>query len=116
MQEISPSNICYFAGNKGRRGSRIQFFYKAFGNSLEEYLELLAMPRELIMFRSYFEENGTTAKWQTLYHKLNDEQKERLMALVSHNVSELRNIPWPDELKDILEKRSILMRNMFNYH
>lgn len=43
-----------------------------------------------------------------LYHKLNDEQKERLMALVSHNVSELRNIPWPDELKDILEKRSIL--------
>ena len=51
-----------------------------------------------------------------LYHKLNDEQKERLMALVSHNVSELRNIPWPDELKDILEKRSILMRNMFNYH
>ncbi|MEZ3443561.1 MAG: hypothetical protein K1W30_00220 [Lachnospiraceae bacterium] len=30
------------------------------------------------------------------------------MALVSHNVSELRNIPWPDELKDILEKRSIL--------
>ena len=55
------------------------------------------------MFRLYFEENGTTAKWQTLYHKLNDEQKERLMALVSRNVSELRNIPWPDEFKDILE-------------
>lgn len=32
------------------------------------------------MFRSYFEENGTTAKWKTLYRKLNDEQKERLMA------------------------------------
>lgn len=79
------------------------FFYKAFGNSLEEYLELLAMPRELIMFRSYFEENGTTAKWKTLYRKLNDEQKERLMALVSLNVSELRNIPWADDLKDILE-------------
>lgn len=30
------------------------------------------------MFRSYFEENGTTAKWKTLYRKLNDEQKERL--------------------------------------
>ena len=103
MQEISPGNICYFAGNKGRCGSRIQFFYKAFGNSLEEYLELLAMPRELIMFRSYFEENGTTAKWKTLYRKLNDEQKEHLMALVSLNVSELRNTPWPDEFEDILE-------------
>ena len=79
------------------------FFYKAFGNSLEEYLELLEMPRYLIIFRSYFEENGTTAKLQNLYRKLNDEQKERLMALVSHNVSELRNTPWPDEFEDILE-------------
>lgn len=79
------------------------FFYKAFGNNLEEYYELLAMPRELIMFRSHFEENGTTAKWQTLYRKLNDEQKRRLMDLVSLNVSELRKAVWPDDLKDILE-------------
>ena len=61
------------------------------------------MPRELIMFRSYFEENGTTEKWRTLYRKLNDKQRERLMVLVSLNVSEMRNTPWPDDLKDILE-------------
>ena len=79
------------------------FFYKAFGNDLDEYYELLAMPRDLIMFRSYFEENGTTAKWQTLYRKLDDEQKERLMNMVSLNVSELRKVSWPDDLKDILE-------------
>lgn len=88
---------------KGVVAAGSSFFYKAFGNNLNEYFELLAMPRELIMFRSYFEENGTTAKWQALYRKLNDEQKKRLMELVSLNVSELKNVPWPDDLKDILE-------------
>ena len=78
------------------------FFYKAFGNNIDEYFELLAMPRELIMFRSYFEKNGTTAKWQALYRALNNEQKERLMNLVSLNVSELKNTPWPNDLKEIL--------------
>ena len=88
---------------KGVVAAGSSFFYKAFGNNLEEYYELLAMPRELIMFRSHFEENGTTAKWQTLYRKLNDEQKKRLMDLVSLNVSELRKAVWPDDLKDILD-------------
>ena len=88
---------------KGVVAAGSSFFYKAFGNNLEEYHEILAMPRELIMFRSYFEENGTTAKWQALYRQLTDEQKDRLMKLVSLNVSELRNTPWPSDLADILE-------------
>lgn len=88
---------------KGVVAAGSSFFYKAFGNNLDEYHEILAMPRELIMFRSYFEENGTTAKWQALYRQLTDEQKDRLMKLVSLNVSELRNIPWPSDLADILE-------------
>ena len=88
---------------KGVVAAGSSFFYKAFGNNLEEYYEILAMPRELIMFRSHFEENGTTAKWQKLYRKLNDEQKCRLMTLVSLNVAELKNTPWPEDLADILE-------------
>ena len=88
---------------KGVVAAGSDFFYKAFGNNLEEFYEILSMPRELIMFRSHFEGDGTTAKWQTLYRKLNDEQKERLMEIVSHNKSELRNIPWPDDLREILE-------------
>ena len=78
------------------------FFYKAFGRDLNEYRELLAMPRELIMFRSHFEEDGTTGKWQALYRALNDDQKKRLMELVSLNVSELKKTPWPEDLRDIL--------------
>lgn len=88
---------------KGVVAAGSSFFYKAFGNNLEEFNEILAMPRELIMFRSHFEGDGTTAKWQALYRKLNDEQKDRLMEIVSHNMSELRNIPWPADLREILE-------------
>ena len=88
---------------KGVVAAGSSFFYKAFGNNLEEYYEILAMPRELIMFRSYFEGNGTTAKWQALYRRLTDEQKARLMKLVSLNVSELKNTAWPGDLAEILE-------------
>ena len=87
---------------KGVVAAGSSFFYKAFGNNLEEYHEILAMPRELIMFRSYFEGNGTTAKWQALYRQLNDEQKDRLMKLVSLNVSDLKNTSRPSDLAEIL--------------
>lgn len=69
---------------------------------LDEYLELLAMPRELIMFRYHFEENGTTAQWQKLYRALSEEQKKELMIFVSHTVSELRILPCPEQFKKIL--------------
>ena len=88
---------------KGVVAAGSSFFYKAFGSTLEEYFELLAMPRELIMFRSFFEGNGTTENWKMLYNQLNEEQRERLMKLTSLTVTELGSIEWPDDLKGILQ-------------
>ena len=87
---------------KGVVAAGSDFFYKAFGSSLDEYFELLAMPRELIMFRYHFEGNGTTAQWQKLYRALTEEQKSKLMTFVSHTVSELRTLPCPEQFKEIL--------------
>ena len=87
---------------KGVVAAGSDFFYKAFGSSLDEYFELLAMPRELIMFRYHFERNGITAQWQKLYRALSEEQKKELMIFVSHTVSELRTLPWPEQFKEIL--------------
>ena len=87
---------------KGVVAAGSDFFYKAFGNTLDEYFELLAMPRELIMFRYHFEGNGTTAEWQKLYRAMNKEQKKELMKFVSHTVSELRTLPCPEQFKEIL--------------
>ena len=87
---------------KGVVAAGSDFFYKAFGNTLEEYFELLAMPRELIMFRHHFEENGTTAEWKKLYQSMSDEQKKELMELTSHTVAELRQTPCPEQFREIL--------------
>lgn len=87
---------------KGVVAAGSDFFYKAFGNTLEEYFELLAMPRELIMFRHHFEENGTTAAWEKLYQAMSDEQKKELMEFTSHTVAELRQTPCPEQLREIL--------------
>lgn len=66
------------------------------------YFELLAMPRELIMFRSHFENNGTTLRWQQLFRGLSSVQKQELMVFVSHTVSELKTLPCPEQFREIL--------------
>ena len=78
------------------------FFFKAFGKDLDEFHEILAMPRDLIMFRNHFEENGITAKWQQCYRALSDAQKESLLQLVSHTITELRDMSCPKEFEEIL--------------
>ena len=87
---------------KGVVAAGSDFFYKAFGNTLEEFFELLAMPRELIMFRSHFENNGTTAEWKKLYHALSEDQKQELLIFTSHSVTELRQEPCPEQFREIL--------------
>ena len=87
---------------KGVVAAGSDFFYKAFGNTLEEYFELLAMPRELIMFRHHFEENGITAEWKKLYQSMSDEQKKELMEFTSHTVAELKQTPCPEQFREIL--------------
>lgn len=87
---------------KGVVAAGYDFFYKAFGNTPKEYFELLAMPRELIMFRHHFEENGTTAAWKRLYQAMSDEQKKELMEFTSHTVAELKQTPCPEQFREIL--------------
>ena len=87
---------------KGVVAAGSDFFYKAFGNTFEEYFELLAMPRELIMFRHHFEENGTTAEWKKLYQSMSDEQKKELMEFTSHTVAELKQTSCPEQFREIL--------------
>ena len=87
---------------KGVVAAGTSFFEAAFGKTQEEYFEILAMPREMIIHRYYYRDNGTTARWRELYQSLTEEQKDRLMQMVSHTVAELRSMPCPDEFKEIL--------------
>ena len=87
---------------KGVVAAGTSFFYKAFGRDLNEFCEILSMPRDYIMFRSYFEENGRTYEWQREYRKLDTQQKEQLLKVVSLPASELRTLNWPNDLRAII--------------
>ena len=78
------------------------FFYKAFGNSLEEYFEILAMPRDMIMYRLHYERTGYTDRWKALYRALSPADKNELHMLTSHTVSEIRQMKCPENLQEIL--------------
>lgn len=69
---------------------------------LDESAVIQYMPRELIMFRHYFEENGITLESQRLYRRLSEVQKKELMDFVSHPVSELKLLPCPKIFSEIL--------------
>ena len=87
---------------KGVVAAGTDFFYKAFGNNVEEYMILLAMPRDLIMFRSYYEDNGTTQKWREEYLRLCNDDREELMDIVSYSVQEMKSMRIPPKFATII--------------
>ncbi len=87
---------------KGVVAAGSDFFYKAFGKDEDEYREILAMPRDMIMFRSHYEETGETDEWRKLYHSLTPEQKETLIDFVSQSNEEIKETLPPKGLEDII--------------
>jgi hypothetical protein len=61
------------------------FFEKAFGKTKEEYFEILAMPRDFIIYRSKFENLGLTDEWRYYYQNLNLTEKTLLFDILSGN-------------------------------
>lgn len=87
---------------KGVVAAGSDFFYKAFGKDEDEYREILAMPRDMIMFRSHYEETGETDEWRKLYHSLTPEQKETLIDFVSQSNEDIKETIPPKGLEDII--------------
>ena len=63
---------------------------------------ILAMPRDLIMFRKFYEDSGDTAAWQELHSQLSEEDKEELMDLVSRPVAEIKTSEIPQKYEKIM--------------
>jgi hypothetical protein len=78
------------------------FFYKAFGNNIEEFFEILSMPRDMIMYRFHYEETGQTNEWRQLFHALSSTDKDELIDIVSRTVTEIKQMDCPEKFKDIL--------------
>lgn len=79
---------------KGKIGKGKSFFYRAFGNTKEEYIELLEMPETFILYRLFFEWldhkiGFGTEHWRTCWRKcmqnLPQEEKDRLITTIHSN-------------------------------
>lgn len=73
------------------------FFKKAFGENVDEYNEILTMPREFVVYRHYFESTGLTTMWRFEYSKINKIGKIGMLhSLLSDNIRENED---PDIIK-----------------
>ena len=61
------------------------FFEKAFGRTMEEYLEIMMMPEDFIIYRSHFEQNGLAFEWLELYRSLSSKEKSDLLEVIKFN-------------------------------
>lgn len=84
--------------SKGIVAGGESFFYRAYGKNIDEYFEILTMPRDFVTYRKYFEKVGLTHQWKNKYNMLNDDEKNELVLLLSDNKTICNN----DKINDIL--------------
>ena len=83
---------------KGKIGKGKSFFYKAFGSSEEEYLELLYMPETYLLYRFFFEREGITDSWKDAFNALSDSEQQTAKKIIENN--DFKNIEkYEDESK-----------------
>lgn len=81
---------------KGIVSGREDFFYRAFGKNIDEFIRILHMPKDFVIYRTHFEDNGLTDQWLECFNKLTSDEKNELMIAVSTNSDNIS-----DSLKDI---------------
>ena len=59
-----------------------EFFNRAFGASLEEYHRILFLPRDFIIYRSFYEQQGLTKRWDNIYCQMSDNDKAELLRVL----------------------------------
>lgn len=80
------------------------FFYRAYGSSAAEFLEILTMPDDFIRFRDFFEQRGYTQAWKNHYNGLTDKEKDNLLEILDKMVDdpELLTAHYETKLDEIL--------------
>lgn len=74
------------------------FFKKAYGESPDEFIQILTMPDEFIRYRVQFEKCGQTKAWKKDFACLTEMEKEQLLDILDRMVDE------PDILENSYSK------------
>jgi len=70
---------------KGKIGKGQRFFYKAFGENIDEYFKILIMPETYILYRFFFEERGYTEKWWNEFNSFKQSDKDIIKKIIYTN-------------------------------
>lgn len=63
---------CILNSTHGVVGPRRAFFERAFGRNIDEFMKIIMMPEDYIIYREQNELNGNTAEWENSLNNLND--------------------------------------------
>ncbi len=88
----------------GKIGRGRTFFFKAFGRTEEEFLELLSMPEAFIIRRWHAELGDLTSKWRKAYDALKDDDRALADKIISSNEFN------PDQWKSFSKSLQKLLR------
>ena len=73
---------CILNVTKGLVSHRADLFYRAFGESPEDFEEITAMPEHYILQRDRYEDKEA-AEWRTLYRQSTEKQKREFLEVAS---------------------------------
>jgi hypothetical protein len=69
---------CILLATRGLVGTRPEFIARAFGETFEEYQEILSMPDRYIIYRKRYEHDGAR-DWRRMYRRLGVDRREELL-------------------------------------
>jgi hypothetical protein len=96
---------CVLLATRGMVSPNPTFFHRAFGSSLTEFLEILAMPDRYIVWRSAYETNGAD-DWRAAFRRLSSSERSEFLDVLAHlNKSRMREreIQSMTRFRDLLE-------------
>jgi hypothetical protein len=97
------------------KNDKTSFFHRAFGNNLDEFIELLYMPETYIIYRSIFENDlGYTAIWKDEFtnHLSNEEREEAKKIIESNDFNYIEEITTNKKVRHFLRHYKINRNNL----
>lgn len=96
---------CVLLATRGLVSPNPAFFFAAFGETYEDFLEIISMPDRYIIYRDYYRDNGAN-EWRVLYRKLSPAERKELMSilyLLHKSPDRERQLKRYTRFRDILE-------------
>jgi hypothetical protein len=75
---------------KGKVGKGKEFFNKAFGSNEDEFMKLMYMPENYILYRAFYESRGDSEIWWNQFNRLTEIELDEAKIIIEKN--EFKNV------------------------